>query len=93
MTEDSNATAWWRTKRKRYNVALVLAGVAAFACYAAVVEHFSCGGPNCPPNAADLEITIFTTAFQGMGYLFAMVVANILYGLGPLSERLFDPGT
>jgi hypothetical protein len=87
----SDATAWWETRRRLYNLALVLAGVGAFACYAAVLEHFACSGPNCSGSAEDTEITLFTIAFQGVGYLFAMGVANITFGLGAFSEELLRP--
>ena len=45
--EKSDASGWWEKRRKLYNVALVFAGLAAFACYAAVLDHFSCSGPQC----------------------------------------------
>jgi hypothetical protein len=78
----ANAHAWWEARRKLYNIALVLAGLGAFACYAAVLEHFSCSGVNCPGNVEDTEITIFTIFFQAVGYLVAMGVANVAFGLG-----------
>jgi hypothetical protein len=37
------------------------------------------------------EITLFTTAFQAIGYLFMMAVANVCYLAGPLSESLVKP--
>lgn len=40
---------------------------------------------------ADFEVTIFTTLFQGISYLFMMGLANIFYFLGPLSERVIRP--
>jgi hypothetical protein len=63
----------------------VVAGLAAFACYAAI---FELAGPRVPPEA---EITVLTILLQGMGYLIAMAVANICYLLGPLAERVFEP--
>jgi hypothetical protein len=87
----ADAHAWWEARRKLYNIALVLAGFGAFACYAAVVEHFSCSGVNCPGNPEDTEITIFTIMFQAIGYLVAMAVANVLFGLGAVTEGLVRP--
>jgi len=85
-----DSRAFWRGRRRRYNVALVIAGLSAFACYAMIVElaprQLSDVDTGQPP-----EITLFTMGFQAVGYLVAMGVANILYGLGPLSERLIDP--
>lgn len=74
-----SALAWWESKRRRYNVGLVIAGLSAFACYAAVTAIFS---------TAVSEVTIFTTFVQGIGYLFMMLLANICYFLGPLAERV-----
>ncbi len=37
------------------------------------------------------EIMLFTTAFQAMGYLFMMAMANVCYFAGPLSESLVKP--
>src|SRR5438128_2077350 len=87
----SDATIWWEKRRKLYNLALVLADLGAFACYAAVLDQFSCSGPDCRGSAEETEITLFTIAFQGVGYLIAMGVANVLFGLGALSEKLVRP--
>ena len=43
-----------------------------------------------PPDA-DFEVTLFTTLFQGIGYLFMIAVANVCYRLGPWSERVLRP--
>ena len=42
-------------------------------------------------EASEIKVTAFTTLFQGLGYLFMMGVANVLYCLGPLSERVVKP--
>jgi hypothetical protein len=87
----ADAHGWWEARRKLYNIALVLAGLGAFACYAAVLEHYSCSGVNCPGNVEDTEITIFTISFQALGYLVAMRVANVAFGLGAWSEAFVRP--
>jgi hypothetical protein len=87
----ADAHAWWEARRKLYNIALLLAGLGAFACYAAVLEHFSCSGANCPGNVEDTEITIFTILFQAVGYLVAMAVANVAFGLGAVTEAFVRP--
>lgn len=38
-----------------------------------------------------MEITVFTTIFQGIGYLFVMAIANLCYFLGSLAERIVKP--
>jgi hypothetical protein len=89
LDEDSSAHAreiWWGNRRLRYNVALLIAGPLAFVVYAAVGEW--CIRKNAD---VDFEITIFTTLFQTVGYLFMMGIANLFYYLGPLSERAVKP--
>ncbi len=40
---------------------------------------------------ASSEITAFTIAVQGAGYLVAMFVANLMYGLGSICEEIVRP--
>lgn len=76
--------AWWGARRSRYNVGLVSAGVLAFIAYVVV-------GSTLLPVGADFEVTVFTTLFQGIGYLFMIGVANVCYFLGPVSEWFIHP--
>jgi len=90
MLAAPDSRAFWQRRRLRYNVALLIAGLAAFACYALIVELAP--RPLSDVDTGQLpEITLFTMAFQAVGYLVAMGIANILYGLGQLSERLIAP--
>lgn len=84
QSEPESSAVWWSSHRRRYNVGLVVAGIAAFITYCIVLSIFSDAIP-------DAEITIFTTVFQGVGYLVCMAVANVCYQLGPLSERWLHP--
>ena len=68
----------------RYNIALVIAGVLAFMAYVAVCVTLL-------PNDPDVEITLVTIMFQGVGYLFMIGLANVCYFIGPLSERFVRP--
>ncbi len=77
---------WWAQRRLRYNIGLVVAGLLAFAAYVAVVDRGISKGTM--PGA---EITLFTTAFQGFGYLLMMAIANLCYNLGPWSESIIRP--
>ena len=79
-----SATVWWSSRRRAYNVARVVAGLLAFICYAFAI--------NARCSADDtVEITLFAIAFQGIGYLIAMLIANAFYNLGAWSERQFSP--
>ena len=82
----NNARSRWEQHRLRYNIGLVVAGLLAFVCYVGAVDRGISAGAM--PGA---EITLFTTAFQAIGYLFMMGVANICYLAGPLSESLVKP--
>ncbi|PYX10806.1 MAG: hypothetical protein DMG88_01350 [Acidobacteria bacterium] len=89
LIEDSSAYAsenWWSGQRLGYNIGLVIAGPLAFVCYAAVGEW--CIQRH---STVDFEITIFTIFFQAVGYLLMMGVANVLYYLGPFSEKIIKP--
>jgi hypothetical protein len=54
---------WWEKRRLQYNVGLAIAGVLAFVCYGLVVDRGISIG-----KMPDAEITLFTTAFQGMDF-------------------------
>lgn len=90
---------WWEKRRFRYNVGLVLAGITAFALYAILGLNLIA------PHDNEFEINLFTILIQGTGYLFMMMVANILYFFGHIidirynekhdeqySKRLFNLG-
>lgn len=86
-TADTTSLVWWRSRRLRYNISLAVAGVLAFICYVIVCSTLL-------PRVltlSEIKVTAFTTLFQAVGYLFMMGVANILYYLGPLSERVVKP--
>jgi magnesium-transporting ATPase (P-type) len=80
---ESNLSAWqwWEARRLRYNIGLVVSGILAFFAYAIVLFTFS-------DRIPDAEITVFTTLFQGVGYVFFIVIANIFYFSGWISEKL-----
>jgi len=63
---------WWAAQRLQYNLALVVAGVVAFIAYVVV-------GSTLLPTYALFEVTILTTLFQRIGYLFMIGVANVVY--------------
>lgn len=80
------ALAWWNKNRLKYNIGLVISGILAFICYVVVLEIIVM------PNNHEAEFTIFTILIQGTGYLIMMLLANLFYYLGPLSEELVRPG-
>jgi hypothetical protein len=81
-----SANGWWEQRRLRYSIGLVVAGLLAFVCYVGVVDRGISTGV-----MPDAEITLFTTAFQAVGYLFMVALANVCYFAGALSESLVKP--
>jgi len=71
---------WWENHRKKYNIGLIISGIAAFFLYLVVGSFL----------IKDFEVTIFTTLFQGIGYLIMMGIANVFYCLGFLADKLFN---
>jgi len=75
---------WWAKKRINYNIGLVVAGITAFIAYAVLGEILIA------PYDISFEVTLFTILFQGTGYLFMMLLANLFYNLGPLVDKLYN---
>jgi hypothetical protein len=75
---------WWSKRRLRYNLALLAAGACAFMLYATLVWSF-------PERLPEAEITLFTIIIQGIGFLCAVLIANVCYLLGPLAELAVAP--
>ena len=75
---------WWNEKRSKYNLGLVISGILAFILYALIIEFIV-------PFDTDVEITLFTIIFQGIGYLIMIGIANLFYNLGALSEKISNP--
>jgi hypothetical protein len=81
--EKKDCWRWWQSRRLKYNKGLVLAGILSFLAYCVVGEIFI------TPHE-EFEVTLFTIAFQGIGYLFLMLVANTFYNLGYFSDTWFN---
>lgn len=77
---------WWKDHRRKYNIALVIAGIISFICYVIV------GANLIMPFDGEFEITIFTTFFQGVGYLILILIANVFYNLGYIVDNAFNEG-
>lgn len=87
MLRDTSSFAWWEEQRLRYNLGLVIAGPLAFTCYVFVCLTLL-------PRVlapSEIEVNGLTTLVQGVGYLFMMGVANLLYFVGPIAETLIRP--
>ncbi|MBL7881036.1 hypothetical protein [Chryseobacterium gambrini] len=72
----SQIIEWWSNKRYLYNLGIILSGIIAFIFYVIVGVNFIM------PYDEEFEITLFTIAFQGIGYLIMIVIANLFYSLG-----------
>lgn len=69
-----NSRVWWDSQRIKYNIGLFIAGGVVFILYIFL------GTSLISPNDETFEITFFTITLQIVGYLFLMLIANILYG-------------
>jgi hypothetical protein len=78
------AKEWWRAKRRRYNIGLVLAGIIAFLLYDAAVTALIM------PYDKDFEINGLITIMQGIVYLMMIGVANLFYYLGYWADITYN---
>lgn len=88
MTETNDSTyLWWAGRRMLYNVGLAASGIITYFLPLTICLTFADGPGDC-------EITILTPfhlLFQSFMLLVMLAIANVLYYLGPLSERMFKP--
>jgi len=82
-SQQLTTTQWWASRRSNYNKGLAIAGLCAFVAYA-IISTILFADDN------EFEITFFTTAAQGLGYLIMMGVANLFYNLGPFTDNLVN---
>lgn len=79
------AWQWWEGRRLRYNIALALAGWAAYGVDIALFYAFH------RPSFASVQGAVAMTLFLGTLFLVVMFVANIFYLLGATTESLIAP--
>jgi hypothetical protein len=77
--------AWWQARRLTYNIALALAGIAAYLV--SVALHYAFGDPVWAAWPDALGVTVFL----GTAYLVVMGIANICYLIGPFAEAWLRP--
>ena len=82
----ADAWRWWEGRRLRYNIGLALAGWAAWGLFALEFLLISPQVLNAP-----FGLSLSLTLGQGLAWLVAMGVANILFLLGPVSEMVLRP--
>ena len=74
---------WWLNKRVQYNLGLLAAGFIAFLLYNVL-------GPIIIAPHEEFEETIFEMAFQAGVYFFMMVLANLFYTSGSITDLLIN---
>ena len=84
ILSESNLSSWqwWESRRLRFNIGLIIAGFLAFILYLIVYFSYSNRIP------MEIDMTIFTILFQSVAYFFYMLLANVLFCLGAISENL-----
>src|ERR1035438_4076478 len=85
----TNISGWWAKKRLKYNLGLVVSDIIAFIAYATILSIKSSNDVN-NMDTDKYEITLFTSLFQGIGYLMMIGIANLFYFLGPLFDKVFN---
>ncbi len=85
-TRAGDTWRWWESRRLRYNIGLALAGWTAWGLFALEVMAFPSAAPR-----DEFHITLSLTLAQGLAWLVAMGIANILFLLGPVSEMVLRP--
>ena len=83
----SSSKIWWNKRRRKYNYGLIVSGILAFALYIFVVEFIVLKSE----KNWDGELTLFSFAFQMIGFIVLVGIANLFYNLGAFSERLVKP--
>jgi hypothetical protein len=68
---------WWESRRLRYNLGLVIAGILTF-----IVTEFVSYRFIAPYDRSFNPAPLFVIIPQGLGYLCMMGVANVMYILG-----------
>jgi hypothetical protein len=85
MSQNELAPAeWWNAQRPRYNLGLSGAAGISFVAYSFL-------GSIVYRHDAEFEITVFSLFFMALAFFMMMVVANLCYSLGALSESLVRP--
>lgn len=80
---ETTAEQWWSSRRPRYNRGLLISGFLAYSAYLVLGSILL--------SDSDFEVTLFTLLFQGFAFLVMVVIANIFYTLGYVSERILRP--
>ena len=77
--------SWWEARRLRYNVALIVSGLAAYAICIGLFYAFGID------LMKDWRPATSMTIVAGVSYVGFMIVANLCYLLGPVIESLIKP--
>jgi hypothetical protein len=81
-----DAWRWWESRRLRYNIALAVAGSVAYGLYVLQILIIT---PRLEGGLWPLQAS--HTVWAGLCWLVVMAMANILFLLGPISEKVLRP--
>jgi hypothetical protein len=77
---EKNLIRWWAARRRRYNILVIGIGAGCFLLYQALAT-----------KCVDIEITLFTIAFQGVAVGLYVLFANVAYSVAPLVQQKMRP--
>jgi len=78
--------SFWENKRLKYNVGLIVAAMIAFIAYVILGSYLIA------PYDHEFEITLFTTLFHGIHFIFVLGIANLFYNLGYYVDKHYNKG-
>lgn len=82
MENNTNARLWWLHQRIKFNKALMISGMLTFVIYTLFTAQIF-GSPY-------LTVTLNTMMVELIVYVFYMLMANLFYTIGWLSDLAFN---
>ena len=75
---------FWKKKRLKYNVGLIVAAIIAF------IASVILGTYLIMPYDNEFEITLFALFFQGILFIIFVGIANLFYNLGYIVDKHYN---
>ncbi len=90
LDPDADRRTFWKSRRRRYNIALLASGFLAGVAFFAVLIAWGIWPPP-PDQFAHADFELFSLIGGPIAYAVAMGLANACYSLGAYVEVLLRP--